>query len=46
MMGLKENAGLLSKIDEMRLINRAKRALMEYLRFAEPQAHRYIENRR
>lgn len=44
MMGLKkENAGLLSKIDEMRLINRAKRALMEYLRFTEPQAHRYIE---
>lgn len=44
MMGLKkENAGLLTKIDEMRLINRAKCTLMEYLKFTEPQAHRYIE---
>lgn len=44
MMGLKkENADLLTKIDEMRLINRAKCTLMQYLKFTEPQAHKYIE---
>lgn len=44
MMGLKkESAELLTKIDEMRLINRAKCTLMKYLNFTEPQAHRYIE---
>lgn len=39
----KENVKLLTKIDEMRLINRAKCTLMQYLKFTEPQAHRYIE---
>lgn len=39
----KENTGILSKIDKMRLINRAKCTLMQYLNFTEPQAHRYIE---
>ena len=39
----KENSSLLTKIDEMRLINRAKSILMKYLRFTEPQAHKYIE---
>ena len=44
MMGLKkENDEILTKIDEMRLINRAKCTLMQYLKFTEPQAHRYIE---
>lgn len=44
MLGLKkENVRLLTKIDELRLINRAKCALMEYLKLTEPQAHRYIE---
>ncbi|MBR6984087.1 MAG: ANTAR domain-containing protein [Ruminococcus sp.] len=44
MLGLKkENEELLSKIDEMRLINRAKSTLMKYLKFTEPQAHKYIE---
>ncbi len=44
MLGLKkENDKLLTKIDEMRLINRAKCTLMQYLKFTEPQAHRYIE---
>ncbi len=44
MLGLKrENSKLLVKIDEMRLINRAKCALMQYLKFTEPEAHRYIE---
>ena len=38
----KESENLLTKIDEMRLINRAKLALMQYLKFTEPQAHRYI----
>ncbi|MDD6278829.1 MAG: ANTAR domain-containing protein [Oscillospiraceae bacterium] len=39
----KENVSLLTKIEEMRLINRAKCTLMQYLKFTEPQAHRYIE---
>ena len=39
----KENDDILSKIEEMRLINRAKVTLMQYLKFTEPQAHRYIE---
>ncbi|MBR0142055.1 MAG: response regulator [Ruminococcus sp.] len=39
----KENDSLFVKIDEMRLINRAKSILMKYLRFTEPQAHKYIE---
>ncbi|MDE5619166.1 MAG: ANTAR domain-containing protein [Ruminococcus sp.] len=39
----RENVGILTRIDEMRLINRAKCTLMEYLKFTEPQAHRYIE---
>ncbi len=44
MLGLKrENSKLLVKIDEMRLINRAKCALMQYLKLTEPEAHRYIE---
>lgn len=43
-LGLKrENSKLMVKIDEMRLINRAKCALMQYLKFTEPEAHRYIE---
>ncbi len=42
--GLKrESADILTKIEEMRLINRAKCTLIEYLKFTEPQAHRYIE---
>lgn len=44
MLGLtKENPELMTRIDEMRLINRAKSTLMKYLKFTEPQAHRYIE---
>lgn len=39
----KENANILSKIDEMRLISRAKCRLMQYLGFTENQAHKYIE---
>ena len=39
----KENSELLSKIDEIRLINNAKCTLIQYLKFTEPQAHRYIE---
>lgn len=42
--GLKrENADVMMKIEEIRLINRAKATLMKYLKFTEPQAHRYIE---
>ena len=44
MLGLKrENSKLMVKIDEMRMINRAKFALMQYLGLPEPEAHRYIE---
>ncbi|MDE6781256.1 MAG: ANTAR domain-containing protein [Ruminococcus sp.] len=39
----RESDDILTKIDEMRLINRAKCTLIEYLKFTEPQAHRYIE---
>ena len=29
--------------EEIKLVNRAKSCLMQYLKFSEPQAHRYIE---
>ena len=38
-----ENAAVLARINEIRLINRAKAVLIKYLGFTEPQAHRYIE---
>lgn len=40
---LKESSDILSRIDDIRLINKAKTVLMKYLKFTEPQAHRYIE---
>ena len=44
MMGLKsENLQLQKKIDEIRLVDRAKCALIQYLSMTEAQAHRYIE---
>ncbi len=44
MMGLQnENEKLQNKIGEIRLIDRAKCALIQYLKLTEPQAHRYIE---
>ena len=44
MAGLKkESSDILSRIEEMRTINRAKTTLMKYLKFTEPQAHKYIE---
>jgi len=39
----KESSDILSRIEEMRTINRAKTTLMKYLKFTEPQAHKYIE---
>ena len=39
----RENARLMTRIDEMRLIGRAKCALMEHRHLSEPEAHRYIE---
>lgn len=39
----KENMKLQTKIEEIRLVNRAKYVLIEYLNMTEPQAHRYIE---
>ena len=38
-----ENFKLQTKIEEIRLVNRAKCCLIQYLKFSEPQAHRYIE---
>ena len=38
-----ENERLKVKISEIRLIDRAKCILIEYLNMSEPQAHRYIE---
>lgn len=44
LLGLKnENVKLQVKIDEIRLIDRAKCVLIQYLNLTEPQAHRYIE---
>ena len=40
---IKESSEIMNQIDNMRLINRAKSVLMKYLKFTEPQAHRYIE---
>lgn len=39
----KENIKLQKKIDDIRIINRAKCILMEYLSMTEPQAHKYLE---
>lgn len=39
----RENAKLQVKLDEIKIINRAKCVLMQYLKLTEPQAHRYIE---
>jgi len=38
-----ENVKLQHKIEDMRIIDRAKFALIKYLNFSESQAHRYIE---
>lgn len=44
MSGLRnENQKLHKRIEEMKLVNRAKFALMQYLGFDENQAHRYLE---
>lgn len=44
MLGLKkENVKLQKKIEEIRLVDRAKCALIQYLNMTEAQAHRYIE---
>jgi response regulator NasT len=42
----KENIQLQSKIEEMRLVDRAKCALIQYLNMTEPEAHRHIEKQR
>lgn len=38
-----ENSRLQTKIDEMRIIDRAKCALIQYLNMTEEQAHKYLE---
>jgi response regulator NasT len=38
-----ENIRLQHKIEDMRMVDRAKYALIKYLNFSESQAHRYIE---
>ena len=40
---MQEYSKLQTKIEESRLINRAKCILIQYLKLTEPQAHRYIE---
>lgn len=39
----KESSDILTRIDDIRIINKAKAVLMQYLKFTEPQAHRHIE---
>ncbi len=39
----KENTKLLQRIEDIRMINRAKLTLMTYLNMSEAEAHRYIE---
>lgn len=44
LLGLKnENVQLQKKIEDIRLVDRAKCALIQYMNITEPQAHRYIE---
>jgi response regulator NasT len=44
MLGIQtENIKLQKKLEEIRTLNRAKFALMQYLSFTEQQAHRYLE---
>lgn len=44
MLGIQtENIKLRKKLEEIRTINRAKCALIQYLSFSEQQAHRYLE---
>ena len=44
LLGLKsENTQLKVKIDEIKLVDRAKCVLIQYLGMTEPMAHRYIE---
>ena len=38
-----ENIKLHKKLEEIRMVNRAKFALMQYLSFSEQQAHKYLE---
>lgn len=40
-----ENLNLQSKIEEIRLVDKAKWALMRHQGLSEPEAHRYIEKR-
>ena len=40
---LQENQRLHSKLEELRIVSRAKAVLIEYLKLTEPQAHRYID---
>ncbi len=43
MLRLNNNIKIQNKTEEIKLVNRAKNCLMQYLKFTEPQAHRYIE---
>jgi response regulator NasT len=40
-----ENAKLVKKIEDIRLVDRAKCILIQYLRLSEGEAHKYIEKR-
>lgn len=42
-LNIRESEEVMRRIGDIRLINRAKSMLMKYLKFTEPQAHRYLE---
>lgn len=42
---IKESDEVMKRINDIRLVGRAKAMLMKYLRFTEPQAHRYLEKK-
>ena len=42
-MASNENKKLLKKMEDLKLVTRAKLTLMQYLNLTEPEAHRYIE---
>lgn len=42
---VKESDEVMKRINDIRLVGKAKAMLMKYLHFTEPQAHRYLEKK-
>lgn len=40
---VRETSEVLKRINDIRIVSKAKSTLMKYLHFTEPQAHRYLE---